>query len=748
MRTGLLLAMAIGSAAAQSAPPGGPVVFALDGQSTTIAALATDAAGNMYVTGFTSSGIFPTTAGVVQPDYGGGLCGGPLVNNYVQLSPCDDAFVVKLDPAGQTIFSTYLGGDDGDFGSAITVDAGGNIYVAGSAGRHFPTTPGAAFSTGGADGYGGFVAKLSPSGDKLIYSTYVPGLSATALAIDAAGNAYVNGTGDATLPVTPGAFQTKLLTTSVYTTGAVAKLNADGSKLVYATYLTGGAVASSMYNQGGLAVDAAGEAYITGSTNGVDFPVTPGAYLTKIPSNTTENYASAYVSKLNAAGSALVYSTYLGASGGENGTAIRVDSNGEAWVLGQTNSTNFPVTAGAFQPSPTTAWAIAGQPVGFLAKLSASGSSLLYATYLSGAVALDEDAAGNVYVAGEASFGFPLTNGAFQRCMNGGGGDMFLAEFDPTGELIASTFLGGSGPDSPVAIAALGDGSAAVAGFTSSLDFPGLSGNLPSNLNVVAALRIDYPSRTQSPCMSYTLENGASYAEGPVAPGEIVTIHGDGIGPAIGVPGTPEAHDLLPLNLAGVKVFFDRYQAPLLYVQNGQVNAIVPWILGNAELFTSQRTVVHVEYNGAVTDSTTIPLVAAAPAIFFTSIPQPIGPPLEQAAALNEDGTVNSAANPARGGSVVSLFGTGGGATNPPGVDGALWPLSSLAILTIPEQVQIGGMDAQVLYEGSAPGLTTGIFQMNVAVPATLQPGAAQVTLSAQVPGYFNVNNPSIFVRP
>ena len=245
--------------------------------------------------------------------------------------------------------------------------------------------------------------------------------------------------------------------------------------------------------------------------------------------------------------------------------------------------------------------------------------------------------------------------------MNGGGGDMFLAEFNPTGELIASTYLGGSGTDTPAAIAALANGSAAVAGFTGSPDFPGLAGDLPSGLTLVAALRIDDPARTQSPCMSFTLENGASYAEGPVAPGEIVTIHGAGIGPAAGVAGQPDAHGDLPFSLANVKVFFDQYQAPLLYVQNGQVNAIVPWELGLVELFTSQRTTVHVEYNGAATNSTTIPLAGWAPAIFFTTIPQPSGPPLHQAAVLNEDGTVNSATNPARGFSVVSLFGTGGG---------------------------------------------------------------------------------------
>ena len=358
MRTALLLAMAIGPAAAQSAPPTVPVVFALDEQPIFITALATDAAGNMYVTGFTSSGIFPTTAGVVQPDYGGGLCGGPLVNSVVQQGPCDDAFIVKLDPAGNPIFSTYLGGPSDATASAIAVDAAGNIYVAGTAAAHFPVTPGAAFAAGGTRGGGGFVTKLSAAGDKLIYSTYVPGFQTAALAIDAAGNAYIGGTADATLPVKPGAFQTKLPNSNVYTTGAVAKLNADGSKLVYATYLTGSSGINANYSQsvGGIAVDAAGDAYVTGSTNGVDFPVTPGAYQTTIPSAAGEGYQSAYVSKLNAAGSALVYSTYLGASGGENGTAIRVDSNGEAWILGQTLFDEFPGDGGSFSN-------FAGRPV-------------------------------------------------------------------------------------------------------------------------------------------------------------------------------------------------------------------------------------------------------------------------------------------------------------------------------------------------------------------------------------------------
>lgn len=752
----LLAALAIGTTAAQIAPPPGPVVFGIDEDSLYITAVAADAAGNMYVAGDTTSSLSPTTAGSFQPGFAPGLCEGVL---SLGLSPlCTEVLILKLDPEGNIVFSTYLSGDGGSLPTAIVVDAQGSIYVAGYAGRNFPTTAGVAFPTPSPPYDGGdFLAKLSAAGDKLIYSMYVP-LGADALAVDSAGNAYIAGQADAKLPVTPGAFQTMLPATNPYGTGGLMKLSADGSKLLYATYLTGQTAVNANYFQsvGGIAVDAAGEAYVTGSTNGVDFPSTPGAYQTKLPS--VPGNASAYVSKLNADGSALIYSTFLGAAGGdfkgsgggEGGLAVQVDSSGEAWVLGSTTSTNFPLTSGAFQTSLNAPWAVIEGLGGFLAKLRADGSGLVSATYLTGAEYLAEDADGNAYVGGAASFGLPVTGGAYQRCMNGGGWDIFLTEFNPAGTLIGATYLGGAGRDAPMGVAALGNGAAVVAGLTTSNRFPGLAGYLPSGASLVATLRIDDPARTQSPCISLALENGASFAEGPIAPGEIVTIRGVGIGPTVGVNGVPDANGRLPVDLAGVKVFFEKLQAPLLYVQNGQVNAFVPWELSGLNLPIQSQTAVHVEFNGVVTNAPTIQLAPAAPGIFFTAVPQPTGTTLNQAAVLNEDGTLNSSTNPARRGSVISMFGTGGGGAYLPGITGGLWPLSPLAMLDTPVKVQIGGLfgqvqyDAPVLYEGSAPGLNSGVFQMNVALPLELQPGAQQITLNAEPPP---ANPPAFFVQ-
>src|SRR6185437_2289799 len=170
------------------------------------------------------------------------------------------------------------------------------------------------------------------------------------------------------------------------------------------------------------AADAAGNAYIGGATSASDFPVTPGAFQTVLPKSGT----TAFAVKLNPAGSTLVYATFLGGSGQDFAGTIKVDAAGEAYVLGTAGSTDFPVTPGAFQPGASTPWAPTTGQSTFLAKLNASGTGLVYATYLNGATALDVSASGDAYVLGEAGAGFPVTGGAFQRCMNGGGGTFSL----------------------------------------------------------------------------------------------------------------------------------------------------------------------------------------------------------------------------------------------------------------------------------------------------------------------------------
>jgi beta-propeller repeat-containing protein len=382
--------------------------------------IAVDADGNAYVTGSTTSRDFPTTPEAFQPSFAGGDL---------------DAFVVKLDPTGSALlYSTYLGGTNSltEGGSGIAVDVDGNAYVTGvTRSPDFPTTPGAFQSIFGG-GYDVFVTKLNRTGSALVYSTFLGGSAfdyqpRVALGVD--GSAYVTGvTQSSNFPTTPQVFQPSY---GGQGDAFVTKLAPDGSGLVYSTYLGG------FGDDGGsdIAVDAAGNAYVTGSTfsfgPGPRFPTTPGAFDT-----TSGNTYDAFVSKLHPSGSCLVYSTYLGGSDEDRGNAIAVDADGNAFVTGHTRSTDFPTTPGVFQPS------IGGVFDTFVTKLNPTGSLLLYSVYLGSmsddrAFGIAVDAAGNAYVTGMtgdcfnpdcSTNNFPTTPGAFQPNY-GGTGDAFVAKF-------------------------------------------------------------------------------------------------------------------------------------------------------------------------------------------------------------------------------------------------------------------------------------------------------------------------------
>jgi uncharacterized protein (TIGR03437 family) len=692
-----------------------PVLFALDQNLIFVAAMAADPAGNIYLTGQTSSSVFPTTVGALQPAYAGGTCvglsigpGGPF--NF----PCADAFVIKLDSMGQVAYATYLGGDGEDFGTAMAVDSSGNAYVGGitSAGttpNNFPTTPNAAF---GKPIGGGFVTKLNPAGSQLVFSTYFP-VAVSGIAIDGQGSVYIAGSTNAQsspFPVTPGALQNSGANT--VSTGVVAKLNAAGSALVYGTYLGGSGGGNIGDIANAIAVDAAGDAYVTGFTASPDFPTTQRAFQTTLPGQ-----AAIFVAKIAPSGGSLVYSTFLGPTSGANGSleisgngpVIRVDSQGGAVVLSTTLSAVFPTTSGAFQPTgPGAAWTGGGTgSLNVLSKLNPTGSALVYSTYISGAESLDIDSAGNAYVVGAASYGFPTTAGAYQACNHGGATDIFAAEFDPAGTVIGATYLGGSGADAASAVVALGGGNINLAGTTSSSDFPGIVDAPTANLLFVASLLINGPSNSDGPCLASTIQNAASLAEGAVAPGEVVTLRGVGIGPQTGVTAQAGPNGF-PTELGGVQVLFGNQPAPLLYVQSQQINAVVPW---DAEMnLFNPGTSIQVKYNGASVSGSTI-LNQAAPGIFLSNYTTQL------AAVTNADGTPNSPTNPAKVGSVVTFYATGGGPMNPPGADGGIWPTKPLAHLALPVSVQMDTAEAIVTYAGSAPGLVSGIFQINAQVP-------------------------------
>lgn len=700
-----------------------PVLFALDESIISVNAMAGDAAGSLYLTGETAASILPTTAGAVQPAYGGGTCvalsigpGGP--SDF----PCPDAFVIKLDATGQIAYATYLGGDGVDSASAIAVDSSGNAYVggftfAGTTPNNFPITPGAAFTKSSAND--GFLSELNPAGSKLVYSTYVPAMPVSGIAVDEQGNAYFVGTATS-FPVTAGAFQTS--NSNPVSSGVVGKFNASGSGLVYATYLSGGGTQNVGDTANAIAVDTAGNAYVTGFSASQSFPTTPGAYLTKLPSAT-----GIYVTKIAPSGASLVYSTFLGPTGtssgegfqvsGIGGLAIRVDSQGDAIVLGVTLSNVFPVTSGAFQPTgPSAPLVPGGGGVNTLSKLNPAGSALVYSTYIAGGESLDIDSAGNAYVAGAATYGFPTTAGAYQACNHGGSSDIFAAEFAPSGTVIGATYLGGSGTDAASAIVALGDGAVDIAGTTNSYDFPGVTGIVANptapTQAIVANIVINNPNQSDGPCLALTVQNAASYAEGAVAPGEVVTLRGKGIGPATGV-NAKSGPNGFPTELAGVQVFFGDQAAPLLYVQSEQINAVVPWDTGENSF--NPVTSIEVKYNGA-SASSGVNLTQIVPGIFLANATTQL------AAATNADGTANSPTNPAKLGSVVTLYGTGGGPLNPPGADGLPWPSSPNSQFPVPVTAQINYVNATVTYAGSAPGLVSGIFQINVQIPDLSSP--------------------------
>ena len=231
-------------------------------------------------------------------------------------------------------------------------------------------------------------------------------------------------------------------------------------------------------------------------------------------------------------------------------------------------------------------------------------------------------------------------------------------------------------------------------------------------LTFVTQIQIDNPQTTDGPCISQILENAATFAEGPVAPGEIVTIRGAGIGPATGVSGKAGSDGTFPTQLAEVQVSFDGYPAPLLYVQGEQINTVVPWeVAGDYNSTYQGGTQVTVQSRRS-RDKYVYEFVGRRGTGNFCENAA------NQAAVLNQDGTLNSPSNPAAPGSIIAIYGTGGGQTNPMGRTGALSPLIQ-AQLSLPVAVQIDGQNADVIYAGAAPGLISGAIQINVRIPHT-----------------------------
>jgi hypothetical protein len=413
------------------------------------ASIAVDSTGAAYVSGITSSTDFPTTGGVVQPSSGGGgsTCGsgGTAV--------CLDAIVFKLDPTGANlVYATYLGGNNDDEAFGIAVDASGNAYVAGDTfSANFPLQNPlfSSFNKGVANGSDdAFVTELNATATLRVYSTFLGGSFsdfANGVAVDGSGNAYVTGeTLSADFPISATAFKTTCGTAPNCNTVAgvafsdafVSKIGTGGTSLAYSTYLGGSNTDVGV----AVAVDSAGNAYVTGetaidNTGTADFPTTAGAFQTTYGGGSAAG-SNGFVTKVNTTGSNLVYSSYLGGEKADVGVGIAVDSSDNAYVTGTTQSTQFP-TGNAFQT------VLSGTSDAFVTEVNPSGNALVYSSYLGGngdenfdattasffGGGIAVDLSGNAHLTGSTTSTSGLaTTGAQQASYGGNPFDAFAAK--------------------------------------------------------------------------------------------------------------------------------------------------------------------------------------------------------------------------------------------------------------------------------------------------------------------------------
>jgi len=575
--------------------------------------IAVDAAGNVYVTGLTESTDFPESSSPFQNDPRGK----------------EEAFVTKLNPAGGGIvFSTYLGGDGDDIGNAVAVDSAGFVYVTGlTKSTNFPT-PGAAvqrvFQGGETDC---FVTKLTPGGGEAIFSTYLGGNDrdrCTAIALDAAGNAHVVGvTKSSGFPKSGGVFRPER---DGGEEGFITKYNAAGSAILFSMVLGGGG------DDGieDLALDSAGNIYTVGYTKSDRFPVTPNAVQGKRAGD-----SDAFASKLSPDGGSLLYSTFLGGNNDDIARGIALDSQGNIYVTGLTNSFNFPTSQGAFQR-----FFFGGTYDAFLTKYDAQGRGV-FSTYIGGegedlANSIAVDSLGLATIAGVAkSFFFPVVSG--QINYGGGPSDAFVTQFNTNGsDLLDSTYLGAGGADEIRGLAIDSLGRVYVTGFTNSNAFPVTQGVFQgARRNGTNA----FVTRFGNTVFATVSAAAPGLPQLGVAPDSLASGFGGGwTGNASAQPGQS-----LPPELAGVRAFLIdsanfEFTLPLLAVvtnpaQNepSQINFLVPpgAALGEA--------LIEVEQNNLVVSRGVVRIRNAAPAI-FTANANGEGVPAATALRVRGDG--------------------------------------------------------------------------------------------------------------
>jgi uncharacterized protein (TIGR03437 family) len=657
----------------------------------TAMALAVDATGNAYVTGFTTSSNFPTAGTPYQSKFGG-YGGGTVMRT-------GDAFVAKIAPAGnKLIYSTYLGGSQDDFGLAIAIDGTGAVYVTGGTmSPNFPVSSTAylkTFQGGGGqqstytygipliDSGDAFVAKLDATGANLLFSTYLGGSRddvGSTIALDASDNVYVGGfTLSGNFPTTAGAYQRQFGGADpndlYFQTGDgfIAKLKPDGSGLIYSTYFGG---AGDDYVQS-IAVDAAGDAYFTGRSGSSALTTTAGVFQPAfggplvLPNGTENLVGDAVVGELNPAGSAMVYLTWLGGSGNDAGASIAIDAAGNAYVAGFSDSTNFPVSSSAFQSTMQgDGGSVLYENFGdaFLSVVSPNGAKLLYSTYMGGAnddlaLGLALDKAGNIYFGGNTySSNFPTTSGAFQKTY---GGQQMVYTF-PWGDAFYAVFS--AIPSSPE-----------IAGVA----------NAESGATIIAANTWTAIYGTD---MSATTREWA---------------------------GSDFNGNQMPTALSGVSVTMNGEKTYLYYISGTQLGVLTP-----PDLVAGPVQVV-VTNNSVVSNTFTVQAQTIAPAFFVYSGTSYVAATHVHGQLVGPTTLYPGSTTPATTGETLVLYVNGCGNTSVPFVKGSDMQSGDLVPLPV---VKIGGITATV---GFAGAVSAGLYQVNVIVPAGLKAGDNSITAS------------------